>query len=294
MTEQFNSYQPSAQQSTEYDSSAQQFQPPTNQRSGGFSPQKSPMDEKSPSEKKSRTNQSLMPCTIKQILNSTDGKIDDKQVYQVTIVGALVHMDVSTISSFVIDDGTGQIEAKLYGQEQSSAPPSVSEHRYVRVIGSVRDMEHKKSMVAYSVQPIREPNELSFHMLDVIYTHLLNTKGPVPQASSSASSSVSSSSSLSSLSSSVQYSGQQQQQQQQQQQPQQQQQSNYTPIQETLLKILHELPKEEKGWSADDLLPHLPSGSDRSMIGVELQKLSDEGQLYTTVDDQHFQLTSAQ
>lgn len=38
--------------------------------------------------------------------------------------------------------------------------------------------------VAYDMQPITDFNEVTLHSLEVIYTHLFNTKGPLPGKSS--------------------------------------------------------------------------------------------------------------
>ena len=47
----------------------------------------------------------------------------------------------------------------------------------VRVIGQLRAFNNSKSVVAYSIQPITNFNEYTFHFIDVVHTHLKATKG---------------------------------------------------------------------------------------------------------------------
>ena len=50
----------------------------------------------------------------------------------------------------------------------------------VRVIGNVREYEGKLHILAFDISLLSDWNELTYHTLDVILTHLQNTKGPVP------------------------------------------------------------------------------------------------------------------
>lgn len=44
----------------------------------------------------------------------------------------------------------------------------------------VRSWKDDRHSVAYLIEPVDDMNEVSYHYLDVIYTHLFNTKGPLP------------------------------------------------------------------------------------------------------------------
>lgn len=50
-------------------------------------------------------------------------------------------------------------------------------HVLERQIRSWKDDRHS---VAYDMQPITDFNEVTMHFLEIIYTHLFNTKGPLP------------------------------------------------------------------------------------------------------------------
>lgn len=47
----------------------------------------------------------------------------------------------------------------------------------VRIIGQLRTFNNTRSIVAYSIQPISDFNEYTFHFIDVVHTHLRHTKG---------------------------------------------------------------------------------------------------------------------
>ena len=56
----------------------------------------------------------------------------------------------------------------------------------VRVIGQLRSFNNTKNIVAFSILPVTNYNEYTFHFLEVMRTHLRHTKGPVPSAAGAA------------------------------------------------------------------------------------------------------------
>ena len=56
----------------------------------------------------------------------------------------------------------------------------IRENIYVRVHGHVRAFAGKRSVVAFRVTPISDMNELTTHMLEVIYAHAYLVKGGTP------------------------------------------------------------------------------------------------------------------
>lgn len=50
----------------------------------------------------------------------------------------------------------------------------------VRVVGNLRDYEGKVHVLVFDITPISDWNELSYHILDTVLTHLQNTRGPIP------------------------------------------------------------------------------------------------------------------
>ena len=59
----------------------------------------------------------------------------------------------------------------------------IRENIYVRVHGHVRAFAGKRSIVAFRVAPIADMNELTTHMLEVIYAHAYLVRGGTPMVS---------------------------------------------------------------------------------------------------------------
>ncbi len=57
------------------------------------------------------------------------------------------------------------------------------ENSCVRIYGNLRDYEGKRHILIYSINLLEDWNELTHHLLDVVYTHLQHTKGPLPNSS---------------------------------------------------------------------------------------------------------------
>lgn len=141
--------------------------------------------------KRNRDLETLMPATIKQISGATQDAPDDnfmidgKEVTQVKIVGCVVEMAVqSTNISYQLEDGTGRIEMKQWinadeGEGDSARRAQISENMYVTAVGTLRAFQDKRTITAYSVQPVTDHNAVTHHFLDCVYVHLQNTKGPL-------------------------------------------------------------------------------------------------------------------
>lgn len=164
---------------------------------GGFMQQPMQMDNSSPGEKPKgdRNRQSLIPCTIKQLKNApanANGEqgytLDGHELSQVTVVGLILSADEqNTHLMYMLDDGTDSIMVKMWVDAESDESfierkAQWKEGVYVRVIGSLRNFNNTKNIVAYSIQPLTDFNEYSFHFVEVVHTHLRHTKGPPPSA----------------------------------------------------------------------------------------------------------------
>ena len=141
-------------------------------------------------------DESIRPVTIKQILDatpkfpdSTYWLIDGKDVYQLTFVGQVREVvPHSTNVMYRVDDGTAMIEVKRWidsdrvemdvdagsgtDQEKSIVPDS-----YVRVWGRLKSFSNKKHVGALMVKPVEDFNEVSYHLLEATYCHLLALNG---------------------------------------------------------------------------------------------------------------------
>lgn len=143
-----------------------------------------------PDKKASRERQSLLPLTIKQLhsIVEEDGtnKLDGVEVFTVRIVGTVLNTDShATNVMYTISDGTGTVECKRFVEkdDHGSDPrfPDCQPHTLVRVNGNIRIYDGRKSLMIYAMTPIMDWNELTHHNLEIIHSHLARTRGPLQQ-----------------------------------------------------------------------------------------------------------------
>ncbi|KAI0022629.1 replication protein A, subunit RPA32 [Xylariomycetidae sp. FL0641] len=136
-------------------------------------------------------DESLRPVTVKQLIDaepaysSADAsfRIDGLDVKQVTFVGMVRAISPQTTNiTYKIDDGTGVIEVKQWvdsDKQQADAPASTFEkEEYVRVWGRMKSFSNKRHVGAHAIKPVRDFNEVNYHLLEATYVHLFLTKGP--------------------------------------------------------------------------------------------------------------------
>jgi len=158
---------------------------------GGFDSNSSPATD-SPTKKgrSGAAQQSLTPVTIKQLYEATQQHPDDvfkvgqRELHQVTLVANVLSVTEQTSNvSFSVDDGTGKIDARLWVDKDDQSDYTMArkgtwkEGIYVRVVGQLRTFGGKRSVVAFRIAPLTDYNEVTHHLLEVVYVHLLNTKG---------------------------------------------------------------------------------------------------------------------
>jgi replication factor A2 len=139
----------------------------------------------------------VMPLTIRQMTEAPRENnfavVDGVHVHQCTVVGLVTSVrQLQGALEFTIDDGTGSCDLN-YWEESSGSMPSNSaalpgtggkgisgdlrEGIYVRAVGNLTSFAEKPVVEVISAQPITDHNELTFHFLNVIRTHLHNTQG---------------------------------------------------------------------------------------------------------------------
>ena len=148
-----------------------------------------------------RRPQHLTPVTIRQLLDHSTGedtiRIDGKESYYFKIVGMIVHISKSQSGSatYTLDDGTGQLDTRIYiesgdggagaqqGQPSGAAmwlreqQESWSEWAYATVVGYMRTFQERKTFQATRIRLVQDHNEIAYHLLDVIHTHLGAVRG---------------------------------------------------------------------------------------------------------------------
>lgn len=129
-----------------------------------------------------------MPVSVAQLkrANNHDDvyRVDDVELNIVKLVGSISNVqEHSTNFTFQLNDGSGSIECKLWIEKDASGMSKISALRngvLARVIGNVREYDNKIHVSVYDAYAVKDYNELTYHILDIIYTHCQNTKGPVP------------------------------------------------------------------------------------------------------------------
>lgn len=159
------------------------------QDGGGFG---SPTTDSQEKKRSAARVQSVIPCTIKQLHSATYNqtedtfRLGDMELNQVTIVGIIRDAQESATNiMYNINDMTSEdiIVRKWIDNEESDAEKerrsSCRENTYVRVYGHLKSFkENSRSLIAFGLSPVTDFNEITYHMLDVIHSHLALSKLP--------------------------------------------------------------------------------------------------------------------
>lgn len=129
--------------------------------------------------KKAGRLSNVVPCTVAQIHMMPESdenlKIGSLSANIVILIGLVRSVDVlPTKVTYVIDDYTGPgIEVQMWigeNDEQNKKVNVVHENTYARVTGAIRSMKGKRHILGFNVQPVKDFNEISMHMAEVVHT----------------------------------------------------------------------------------------------------------------------------
>lgn len=242
----------------------------------------------SPAMKKMREEQSLSALSIRMLQNAEyidTGKIkvDGKDVSKITIVGNIVNVDITQMNvTYMVDDGSGIMYVRQYIEEGKSA--TYSTQTYVRAYGQLKSVKGEKSNIflgADRIIPITDFNEIAYHGIEVIHHHCIRMHGPlggVPEGGGDP------------IKVDGGYGGN----------------ANSAPqahggggsggggggdtLNIRIIQIFNQTSAEE-GLSVHTVQAQLP-GVTMAEIRKSIEFLTDEGQLYSTIDEDHYRSTS--
>nr|VDD13067.1 unnamed protein product [Brassica oleracea] len=174
--------------------SSSQFEPNSAFSGGGFmsSQPSQPYDSSSSSTTKVRFLFGLVPVTVKQINESSHSGgeksgivINGIELTNVSLVGLVCDKDISKVTEvrFALDDGTGRIDCKRWVNESFDAREmeSVQDGTYVRLNGHLKTFQGNKQLLVFSVRPIVDFNEVTFHYIECIHFYSKNSDSQLGQ-----------------------------------------------------------------------------------------------------------------
>lgn len=252
------------------------------QSPGGFG---SPTSTQAEKKSRSRTNH-IVPCTISQLLSATmideAFKIGNVEISQVSIVGIIRHAEKApTNIVYKIDDMTAapmDVRQWVDTDDPSGENAVVPPETYVKVAGHLRAFQNKKSLVAFKVIPLEDMNEFTTHILEVVNAHMILNKAHNQPSASRAPVSYPG---MGGMGEAGNFGG-----------------NSFMPvngltaIQNQVLNLIKACPRPE-GLNFQDLknqLQHMSVSSVKQAVDF----LSNEGHIYSTVDDDHFKSTDAE
>ncbi|GMF53351.1 unnamed protein product [Phytophthora fragariaefolia] len=269
---------------------------------GGFMSSQPGGSQATPS-KRSGAAQSVLPVSIKQLqtLGGASGdddalRLDGQELSTVRLVGLLTGLTPhSTSLRFQLDDGSGAFDCQYFvAADDADASESemnrLRDGSYVRVVGKLRSFQGKASLSCFNVTPLQDMNELSHHLLEVIYVHCYHTKGPLHDGKADVT--------MASFSTPTKAAAGQWN------QPSAaggfggggamdygMMDSNFSPEQKAILDVLGTC-TSDRGLKIDQIYADLRGKMTEQQLRSALNYLTSEGHVYSTIDEDHFKRTA--
>jgi len=105
--------------------------------------------------------------------------VGEVEVSQITIVGVVRSIEKAmTNIQYKVDDMTGPpMDVKHWVDMEDSVDATViPENTYVKVSGNLRSFQNNRSVVLFSIRQLKDPNEITSHMLEVVQAHMVLSK----------------------------------------------------------------------------------------------------------------------
>jgi len=256
---------------------------------GGYLPGGSPFSASgSPGgTRRAEASHSLRPLTVAQLNKATQAhtdaewQVDGMEIGQVTIVGHVSSIQAQTTNCvYVIDDGTGRIEARHWvdsnSEEDAEKWGGIDEKTYVRVTGGLKTFGSKRYINTTHIRPSKDPHEVYFHILEAITVTLTLERGPPPGPGQTQQPRGTDSTMASYTNPSAAISDEY---------------SHRPKLEQDICRFIAEQPANEAGIHVAAIARAVGGGGDAHRISDALDKLMDDGLVFTTIDDSHFNLS---
>ncbi|KAI7864980.1 hypothetical protein BDF14DRAFT_1829202 [Spinellus fusiger] len=216
-------------------------------------------------------DQTMRAVTLKQIQDSKvvqDNiiKIDGHDLVQVTFIGII--RSVSEQASkymYTVEDGTGVIEVRTWSEASATEEDEAKRRElvvdtYVRVFGRINNFNNRMNCISYTMRPIIDFNEINYHFLECVHTHLLLTVKPKPVVVAGA----------------------------------QTGQGHVTlDINAQVINVIKSFNEHDDGVHIDEVVEKLKAHHSPDSIRAAIEDLSNEGHCYATMDEFHIKSTES-
>jgi len=191
---------------------------------------------------------------------------------QVTIVAQVISINSQATSClYWLDDGSGRIEARHWwdssSQEDVEKWAGVSENVYVRVTGSLKSFSSKRYLNITQIRPIKDAHELYFHILEAMTVNLVLERG-MPNLAGGESGPSGASAYTTQLTSGG---------------------NNVLSVEQQIIQVILNHPQRNEGVHIAAIARTI--GGDPHAINAAIEKLLEEGAVYSTLDESHFNVT---
>ncbi|KAJ7581328.1 hypothetical protein C8J56DRAFT_1006244 [Mycena floridula] len=233
--------------------------------------------------------QSTRPLTIAQLNRATqvhsdaEWRLDSIELGHVRIVGQIMSITKqATNTSYIIDDSFGRFEVRHWASgdgDEDGKWAGIKETQYVRVTGGLKSFSNKRYINATSIIPCADMHEPYYHILDVIVTTGIIEKGPPGSVvANTPQSNLAGSSGFQNQPNSNNSHGQSRW-------------THFPPLPRKILEVIEgETPNAPEGVHVGAIARSM-GGEDALKLSNALEKLMDDGLIYTTIDDSHFLLS---
>ncbi|KAF8163362.1 hypothetical protein B0H34DRAFT_320662 [Crassisporium funariophilum] len=242
--------------------------------------------------RRTEISQSLRPLTIAQLSKASQAhtdaewRVDDVEIGQVTVVGQVASIQTQTTNCvYSIDDGTGRMEARHWidssTDEDASKWGGIEEGAYVRVTGGLKSFGKKRYINATHIRNAKDPHEVYFHILEAIAVNLIIERGPPsnPSLAQRKPANVAGTG-ISAYAAQNNSTGVKDQ------------FSHLPPLQRSIVRFIMDQPPRDEGVHVAMIAKAIgASGEDARKISDALDKLMDDGHVFTTIDDSHFNVS---
>lgn len=196
---------------------------------------------------------------------------DNQELSQVSVMGTIKSVSkLSTNITLVVADETGEVEVRQW-LDTGDLQQDFHQGMRIKIIGHVREFQEKRSILAFKIVPVADPQELVYHKLLATYVHLQNRFGPLPEGEAPVSNNPYQAHAL---------------------QPQSMNQGGpTTDLSRAVVSYVKNV-HAAQGASRTEIIAALKHLGGEHVIRDTIDNLCSEGRLYTSIDEEHFKGTT--